>query len=245
MIDLKDYWRGTPRKRVSARGVDILFDISTPWAEVRARTLLSKEPGTIRWLDRMTPDDVLYDVGANVGVYSLYASCVVGAMAYAFEPDGRTFKILCRNVELNDLSGKLIPFCLGVSDSAGPDMLYVRAGTGGESGHNIGAIDDPSYLQGIMKIRLDTFVKSEGVFPPTMLKIDVDGLEPQIVEGLGDLRNSPGLRSVNIELNRAFSAHRGALRPLLESGFRIDEELGFVHSDGVTENVFLERIVSP
>jgi len=71
-----------------------------------------------------------------------------------------------------------------------------------------------------------------------MLKIDVDGLEPKIVEGLGDFRDSPGLRSVNIKLNRAFSTHRGTLRLLLKSGFRIDEQLGFVHRDGVTEQVF-------
>jgi FkbM family methyltransferase len=241
VIDLDSYWRGVPSRRITARGRDILFDISTPMAQFRAQTLLTKEPATIRWLDRMTPEDVFYDVGANVGAYSVYASLVVGTLSYAFEPDGRNFRILCRNVDLNDLSGKLIPFCLGVSDSTGPDLLYARDGTGGESGHNIGEIDDFSYLQGIMTIRLDTFVESEGIIPPTMLKIDVDGLEPRVVEGLGDLRRFPGLKGVNIELNRTIPAHGETLKILLASGFGIDEELGFVHADGVSENVFLDR----
>jgi hypothetical protein len=74
-----------------------------------------------------------------------------------------------------------------------------------------------------------------------MLKFDVDGLEPQIVEGLVDLRDSPRLSSVNIGLNRAFLTHRSALSLPLESRFRIDQELGFVNGHGVIENVFLDE----
>lgn len=43
----------------------------------RAQTLLTKEPDTIEWIDTFQKDDVLWDIGANVGVYSLYAATSV------------------------------------------------------------------------------------------------------------------------------------------------------------------------
>jgi FkbM family methyltransferase len=241
MIDIEQHWRTRPIRRINVRDIDVLFDASTAIADDRARTLLSKEPSTIKWLDSMTSSDVLYDVGANVGVYSIYSALVIGVRTYAFEPDGRNFGILCRNTDLNKLSGKLTPFCLGVSNSSGADILHARPGLGGESEHSMEAPDDTSYLQGIMKVRLDEFAKSPGIACPTMIKIDIDGLEPLVIEGLGDLVKASSLRGINIELNRTIEAHCETLRYLVEAGFLINEELGFIHRDGVSENVFLER----
>ena len=51
----------------------------------RAKTLLKKEPETIEWIDSFKKDDVFWDVGANVGTYSLYAG-MKGIKTLAFEP---------------------------------------------------------------------------------------------------------------------------------------------------------------
>lgn len=241
MMDLELYWQSRPTRRVTARDTYIYFDASTPIADHRARTLLSKEPSTIRWLDRMNSKDVLYDVGANVGVYGIYASRLNGTLTYAFEPDGRNFGLLCRNIALNELSEKLFPFCLAISNRTGPDILHARPGDGGESGHGLKTASEVAYYQGIMSMRLDDFAASESIQPPTMLKIDIDGLEPLVVEGLGELAYSPTLQGLNIELNRTVASHRAALDHLVGAGFEIDESLGFVHPDGVSENIFLSR----
>src|SRR5437879_5933266 len=52
----------------------------------RARTLFSKEPETIEWIRSFGPDDVFYDIGANVGIYSIFAG-VRCRKIYAFEPE--------------------------------------------------------------------------------------------------------------------------------------------------------------
>jgi FkbM family methyltransferase len=241
MTGLEKYWRAQPTRRVAAGGTEILFDVSTPVADQRARTLFTKEPSTIRWLDGMTGADVFYDVGANVGVYALYAASVVGAMTYAFEPDGRNFGILCRNIDLNGLSGKLLPFCVAVSNRTGPSFLYAQAGLGGESGHGLEASGKTAYQQGVMSIRLDDFAAAPKIQAPTMLKIDIDGLEPWVVEGLGDLVRTDRLRGLNIELNESDASHRATLNHLRDAGYQINEELGFIHPDGVSANIFLSR----
>src|SRR5690348_4941046 len=60
--------------RVPTRTKTIAFFAPTPILRMRATSLLSKEPETIEWLDGLTADDVLWDVGANIGVFSLYAA---------------------------------------------------------------------------------------------------------------------------------------------------------------------------
>lgn len=81
----------------------------------RAETILEKEPGTIRWLDRIQPGDVFYDVGANIGVYSLYAA-KRGAKVYAFEPHALNALHLARNATMNGLDITVVQAVIGAYD---------------------------------------------------------------------------------------------------------------------------------
>jgi predicted RNA methylase len=62
----------------------------------RADTLLTKEPETIHWIDRMQSGEILVDIGASTGIYSLYAA-KRGVQVIAVEPDPAIYKILLRN----------------------------------------------------------------------------------------------------------------------------------------------------
>ena len=64
-------------------GVTAKFYGSSRHAVWRYKTLFLKEPETIEWLRALGPDDVLWDIGANVGVYSLYAAIVTGCRVVA------------------------------------------------------------------------------------------------------------------------------------------------------------------
>ena len=82
---------------------------------MRARTLFTKEPETIAWLNSFAPNDVFWDIGANVGVYSLYAA-LKGNKVWAFEPAPGNYYILSRNIELNKLDKSIsIIFPLGLT----------------------------------------------------------------------------------------------------------------------------------
>ena len=56
-------------------------------AEFRIKTLFVKEPMTIEWMHSFRPDEIMLDVGANIGMYSCYAAKIIGARVYAFEPE--------------------------------------------------------------------------------------------------------------------------------------------------------------
>ena len=68
----------TPRGRVA------YVTLNRPSAG-RAATMLTKQPATIEWIDRFQPGSVFWDIGANVGVYTLYAALRGDTRVVAFE----------------------------------------------------------------------------------------------------------------------------------------------------------------
>jgi precorrin-6B methylase 2 len=66
----------------------------------RVETLYTKEPETIAWIDRFLPHSMLWDFGANVGTYTIYAA-KKGHSVVAIEPSSREWELLKRNIELN------------------------------------------------------------------------------------------------------------------------------------------------
>jgi hypothetical protein len=87
------------------------FMTSTPLLQTRANSILLKEPDTIQWIDRFEPSDVFWDVGANVGIFSLYAARRREVKVLAFEPSADNYMVLCRNVEINALE-RFVPYCM-------------------------------------------------------------------------------------------------------------------------------------
>lgn len=92
--------------------------------EWRARTLLTKEPETIRWIDGFSPGDTFWDIGANVGVYSLYAA-KRGARVLSFEPSPGNYYLLSRNIEINALDEAIAAYCIAFASASGLDTFYM------------------------------------------------------------------------------------------------------------------------
>ena len=87
---------------------NIWFD-AKEWSPMyRGITLMEGEAGTIKWIDRyINEEDVVYDIGANIGIFSLYIAKFKGANVYAFEPESQNYSILNRNIYHNDLQDKI------------------------------------------------------------------------------------------------------------------------------------------
>ncbi len=73
----------------------------------RARTILTKEPDSMAWIDAMQPGSVLWDIGANVGVLTLYAAMRGDIEVWAFEPAAVNYYNLVANCELNRLEKRV------------------------------------------------------------------------------------------------------------------------------------------
>lgn len=193
----------------------------TDYCAWRGRTMFTKEPETILWLEQMGPNDVLWDVGANIGLYSIFAAIVseVGTV-YAFEPDSQNFAELAQNININK-ADSIIPYCIGIGSKPDIGLLYLSDLDPGRSGHSISPTKNRKFVQGCVIESIDSLVE-KGFKMPTHVKIDIDGLEPHVVMGM--LSNIKSIHSILIELNNKFESHRALIEKIKSYGFWFDQE---------------------
>ncbi len=178
----------------------------------RARAC-AKEPWTVEWIETsVNQDDVFYDIGANVGVFSLIAAvkCTKKLQVVAFEPGYASFAHLCDNIVLNQCEGVITPIPLPLSDQTGIAQFKYRSREAGQSRHallektRIGPGDGQSrYQQPVLAMRLDDMVSTFNLPKPTHLKIDVDGAELRVLHGATEVLRHDGLRTILIEVETA------------------------------------------
>lgn len=176
------------------------------------RSFYEEEPETVAWLDAMTPDDVLWDVGANIGKYAIYAASK-GVRSFAFEPEPQNFALLSENVEMNVLAN-CTPVMAALYSRTGFDRISAPYLTKGGAYNHFAGGRGPM----VWGTTLDALAADPGFAFPTYLKIDVDGRERDILAGGSETLRDERLRGVLIELNRNTD---GDLPGVLESaGFR-------------------------
>ncbi len=193
----------------------------------RAATIGTKEPETLAWLEETLRDgDCLYDVGANIGLYTLFALALRPAVTVvSFEPDAVNFHRLCVNLLANRFQDRCTAFPIALSDRAGLGKFHSSRFVAGGSEHWVSPdmdCDRPSEIAtGCAVYDLDSFVAGASfVRPPTHLKIDVDGIESRVVHGAAATLAGPTLRHLIVE-GRPATVER--VRPLLDrAGFVLD-----------------------
>lgn len=213
----------------------------------RARTLLTKEPETIEWIDTMVGGDVLYDIGANVGVYTLYAAAVRNARVLAFEPLAANYFLLNRNIEENGLSETATAYCLALNDHDMIGSFHVKDTGFGSALSSFGdAIDHNGqsftarFEQGMVGMSLDSFIDKFRPPFPTHIKIDVDGIEDRIVAGAPHTLADPRLQSLSIELDAARPDYTKSIISAIEAaGLHMISQRRSAELDGTPfENIY-------
>lgn len=189
--------------------------------------MFTKEPETIDWIDSFQESEVFFDVGANIGLYSVYAA-MKGAKVVAFEPEAQNYAELNKNILLNNVSDRVRALCLALSEKQKIDSLHVAnllAGAALSSfeeavdwrGRKFSAV----FKQGAISYSLDEFIRTFPEFFPRHLKIDVDGAEARIVAGAEGTLRDKRLRSVLIELCDSLDADAEIGKELQTYGFRL------------------------
>lgn len=229
LITLEEYENLNPRTELKYGDVSVLYATPNTHTHWRVESLFKKEPCTIDWIAGFKSDDVLIDVGANVGMYTVWAAKTRGVRVFAFEPESQNFALLNRNIILNDIGSLVRAFCLALSDVAGLSELHLSEFRAGGSCHSLGEKVDfrhqpvvPAYSQGCVSARLDDLVASGAVPDPDHIKIDVDGFEPKVIRGMQRLIDGHKLRSMLIEINQNLPDHRQLVAELNALGFRHD-----------------------
>lgn len=240
-------------------GVSVLLDVEPEarpgearnFEAWRAETYATKEPDTIAWIDScIRPGDVLYDVGANIGQYSLYAALKLGkeCRVLAFEPEALTFAKLNQNIVLNDLTESVTAYCLSVADRTALDFFYVKAFAPGASLHAWGRKITqgekpflPKNRQGSMGVSLDDLTGRFGLPFPNHIKVDVDGIEAAIVRGARETLRDARMKSVLVEVFMHEDTADQVKAMFSEAGWRLDNAAEIAYTPGTVQNLIFKK----
>ena len=166
------------------------FAKSNKLNEYRVKTFLTKEPETINWINTFEEDSIFWDVGANIGLYSLYASIIKKCKTYSFEPSVFNLEILARNINLNSQNKNitLIPISLSSNKSVSEFFCSSTEKSGALSSFATkidqhGANLNSSFSYSTIGISMDEFIDFYKLEYPDYIKIDVDGNEHIILQG--------------------------------------------------------------
>lgn len=238
-LGLQKIWDITYKSQVSKQ--DIFFHTPNWLAFYRAKTLITKEPETIAWLDKIRKNSVVYDIGANVGIYSIYAAAVRDSKVLSFEPSFLNLELLFRNVQTNNLQDKITIVPLSLSNKSQVENFYMQeadniwGGAHNSSGSN--KAQDGSEMKNFkvssqLALSLDALVDIFSLPSPDHIKIDVDGLESKIL--LGGMTTFGHSMSILIEIDEQNNVQNKEIQASLST-------LGFVKLDSIDRIILREN----
>jgi FkbM family methyltransferase len=178
----------------------------------RCLKLFSKEPGTFEWIaTEVKRGQVVYDIGANIGVYTILAARQAGpnGKVYAFEPHAANFTRLIDNVIRNNLQEVVVPCSVALDAEAGFSHFEYDSANAGTSNSQFSADSGrgmPAQGREIAELKyaatIDQLLESGRITPPHHIKIDVDGNEHRILQGMVRLLGSSAAPvTIQVELN--------------------------------------------
>jgi FkbM family methyltransferase len=213
-------------------GVKMSFTSPNALTRYRSESFSIKEPETLTWLETIPEGSVLWDVGANVGLYSVYAARKRNARVFAFEPSVFNLELLSRNIFQNSVQElvTVVPFAL--SDTVGPSLFKMSSTTWGGALSTFGQDFDQygGKLNSVFEyqtigITMDKAVRLLNIPPPHYIKIDVDGIEHFILRGGAETLN--GVESVIVEIDDRFTEQADeTARHLQNAGMRLMRKCG-------------------
>jgi FkbM family methyltransferase len=241
-------------------GRTVEFDTSTvpqPVVEsVFTHDLYTAERGSLEFiLSGLNPDDVFFDVGAMYGLYTGFAGQVLtDGTVVAFEPYPRNLEALERTVELNGLSNVdirdvALSDATGVEEFESPSLEYhvqqiaamrARRQSGPESGATAPPVPDAGESVTNFSVETrpgDSLVEAGELPRPNVVKIDVEGAEPLVVDGLSETLTREACRLLVCEIHppadeRDDSAGSNSERSVADYDSTVDELVGDIERLG-------------
>jgi FkbM family methyltransferase len=208
------------------KGFDISFYTPNYRSWMRAVLAHKKENITISWIKNMSENEVLWDIGANVGVFSLLAA-KFKVKVVSFEPLFTNYHNLCRTIELNKDIAKLITVLpIAISNKSTVDYLFIPMSDPGYSGCAFGEpINEHgkklnyAYKSPVLGLSGNDVQKllPDDLADPDYIKIDVDNIEHKIIQGLGDVIKNQNLKSVLIEIDEKWVEKSNLITSILNA----------------------------
>ena len=161
----------------------------------RYKTQFNVESELCNWIDTFTKKDIFYDIGSNVGMFTIY-SAKKKILTYSFEPHPSNVKILYWNIFLNNLMNYVIVLPIALYNKKSLLNFELRDLNGGVAKNTL--TEKKKISINTLSYDLDSLIDERGLRKPTKLKLDVDGNEMKILKGMK--KNLVNVREIYIEL---------------------------------------------
>jgi FkbM family methyltransferase len=188
----------------------------------RARGLLTKQKATIAWIDAFSTNGVFWDIGANIGSYTLYAALRPDLRVVAFEPAAVNYFILAANCELNAFGERVDCLQIGVGAHKSLERLEISQFEPAHSFSFRAKGRRPlSSRQAALVLSVDELVDEIGLPCPNYVKIDVPAMTGAIIDGAARTLQRSELRELHIEASEQSTGGRRLVEKLTEAGFTV------------------------
>ncbi len=146
----------------------------------------------------LQPQDVFFDIGANIGSYSILASGHCKATTFCFEPIPSTYNALQKNIVVNNIEHLVIAKNIGIGDKE-TELTFTKSMD--TVNHVLSESDTVVNIETIkVKVITADSLLSE-IDCPALVKIDVEGFETSVLNGMTSILNNQTLKAIIIELN--------------------------------------------
>ena len=220
------------RLTVKARLYDKLRPFEAVWFEGKKLSLfvpdrtsvywvksgINGEPTTNAWINSFDNNDTFLDIGANIGLYSMMAATRGLSRVYAVEPNPYTFSVLARNVAENQFGSRIVPLNIAMARTSSIVSFNLSGLDAGTAQNEIvfkqEDINNISVI--VPSFSLDEFIHIQGISTINHIKIDVDGLEFEILRGADKALSRGSLKSLLVEDNTQQKNQKSELNMFLE-----------------------------
>ena len=166
----------------------------------RTTHLLTKQPGTIEWINAFRPNSVFWDVGANIGTFALYAALRPDMRVVAFEPAAVNYFLLSANCEANKLDSRMDCLLVGLGSESAVAQLEVSQFAPAQSFSFRGKPERPyPGRQAALVLTMDQLIEDYGLACPNYIKVDVPGLTEAVITGGMRMLRRQDVRELHIE----------------------------------------------
>ena len=206
------------------RGLRYRIEYGEPFSRLAgvppSRRVFNDDPPLLDYLERvLRPEDVVVDVGASIGGVALVAARI-GCRVLAVEAEASNFERLRENAALNRL--ELLAHRLAITDRPGAATLHVfprgRAGH-----HSLAPREGAVATQTVECTTVDELLARHGLARVDLLKVDVEGAEPEVFAGATKSLASGAIRTIVFEISR---------EPLVRMGHRVEDVIGPLRAAG-------------
>jgi FkbM family methyltransferase len=259
-LQLINYWRKitsfrdvlvqriiSKNKHVKHNNINMTFFIPNTLCCYRATTFSSKEPETLEWIDSFEEGAIFWDIGANIGLYSIYAAKAKNAQVLGFEPSVFNLEFLAKNIYANNLQQKVKIFPLALSNKSDFNLFKMNnpiwggaLSAFGVDYNQTGGAFNASFEYNIAGLSADKAAEVFNMPQPNHIKIDVDGIEHLILSGSKKILTQ--VDTVMIEIDEGFNEQsKDSKKYLADAGLVLLEKYPIGRSNSQANQLWVRK----